>query len=428
MNVNKIITILVMILLLMPLAQALGVTPGRTTLHFEPNLEKEVKFTVLNNEHKDVKLAIYARGTLAEFIEISDEKVELKPDEDSEELSYKIELPEEMEEPGLHEAEIVIREVTIGGEEGEITIGAMQAVITQLHVYVPYPGKYIVITRVDIVKRKTSNDILFFVPLVNFGDEDVKSAKAEITVMDPYENIIDKVETDEKQVPAKGRAELKASMDLSKLTAGIYEVIVEVTYDGLTTVAKNAFYTDDFLLIPLDISVRDFTLGDIAKFNILVENIGNKEIIDAFSLMLLDSKDKQVANLKSVPIDFKPSEKKEMVNYWDTKGVKADEYTGKLILKYEDRSDEKVIRALVTKNAIKAVIIGVTGYAIREEGAPEGTSPLLYVIVILVIMNIGWFAFYFFSKRKRGGHSKENEGYPGYGESEGYFREGKNER
>ena len=72
------------------------------------------------------------------------------------------------------------------------------------------------------------------------------------------------------------------------------------------------------------------------------------------------------------------------------------------------------------------MIIGVTGYAIREEGAPEGTSPLLYVIVILVIMNISWFAFYFISKRKRRGHSKENEGYPGYGENGGYFKE--NER
>ena len=67
MNFNKIINIIVMFLLVATLAEALGVTPGRTTLHFEENLEKEVKFTVLNNEHKDLKLAIYARGSLADF-------------------------------------------------------------------------------------------------------------------------------------------------------------------------------------------------------------------------------------------------------------------------------------------------------------------------------------------------------------------------
>ena len=393
MNICKIINLIVMILLLIPIVQSLGVTPGRTTMYFEPNLKEEVKFTVLNNEHKDVELAVYVRGTLAEYIELSDQKVELKSDEDSEELSYKIEFPEEIEEPGLHVAEIVIREVTIG--EGEnIMIGAMQAVITQLHVYVPYTGKYIVITRVDMVERKENNEILFFVPLINFGEEDVNSAKATITVMDMYDNVIDEVETGEKPVPAKGRAELSASIDSSRLSAGVYKVIVSVNYDGLITTAENAFYTDDFLLIPLDISVSDFTLGDIAKFNILVENIGNVEIKDAFSLMLLDSEDgESIANLKSAETDFQPLEKKEIVSYWDTTDIDADEYEGKLILKYEDRTDERMIRTLVGENSIETEIIGVTGYAIRDVGAPTGTSPMAIVIIILVLMNFGWFAF-----------------------------------
>lgn len=396
----KLIATLAMILLLTPIVHALGVTPGRSTSYFEPGLESSIKFTILNNEHKDLNLAVYAKGTLADYIELPITQVQLTPDEASKELNYKIKLPNEMEEPGLHTAEIVIREITIG--EGEdIMIGAMQAVITQLHINVPYPGKYIVISRIDIVDKKAENKILFFIPLINFGKEDVKSAKAAITIMDMYENIIDEIETGEKQVPAKSRAELKASIDSSRLTAGIYRVIVKLTYDGLTTTTENAFYTDDFLLITLDISVRDFTLGDIAKFNILVENIGNTEIKDAFSLMLLDSKDREIANLKSIPTDFKPFEKKEMVSYWDTKDIKSDEYTGKFILKYEDRSDEKSIKTTVTKDSIKTEIIGITGYAIKEEGLAPTTSPLLIVIIILVAMNLGWFAFYLRSKKRK---------------------------
>lgn len=396
----KLIATLAMILLLTPIVHALGVTPGRSTSYFEPGLESSIKFTILNNEHKDLNLAVYAKGTLADYIELPITQVQLTPDEASKELNYKIKLPNEMEEPGLHTAEIVIREITIG--EGEdIMIGAMQAVITQLHINVPYPGKYIVISRIDIVDKKAENKILFFIPLINFGKEDVKSAKAAITIMDMYENIIDEIETGEKQVPAKSRAELKASIDSSRLTAGIYRVIVKLTYDGLTTTTENAFYTDDFLLITLDISVRDFTLGDIAKFNILVENIGNTEIKDAFSLMLLDSKDREIANLKSIPTDFKPFEKKEMVSYWDTKDIKSDEYTGKFILKYEDRSDEKSIKTIVTKDSIKTEIIGITGYAIKEEGLAPTTSPLLIVIIILVAMNLGWFAFYLRSKKRK---------------------------
>lgn len=399
MKTNKKIAILVMILLFMPIVKAIGVIPGRTTLNFEPGLEKEVKFTVLNNEHKDVKLAIYARGSLAEYIEMPIGEIQLSADEDSRELSYKIRLPGEIEEPGLYEAEIVIREISVG-ETKEITVGAMEAVITQLHVYAPYPGKYIV-AKLDIAGGKTDKNMLFFVPLINFGKEDVKSAKAEIIIMDMYEKVINKVETDEKEVPGEGRAELSAQMDPSNLLPGIYRVIAKVVYDGLTTTAENSIYIKDFLLIPLDISVRDFTLGDIAKFDILVENIGNVEIKDAYSLMLLDSKDgRNIANLKSVPTDFKPLEKKEMVSYWDTGDVKADEYSGKLILRYEDKTDERGIRTIVGKNSIKTEIIGVTGYAISEEKpSPSHTSPLVIVVILLVIVNIGWFVFYFMSRK-----------------------------
>ncbi len=388
------------ILLMAGIVMALGVTPGRTTLNFEQNLEKEVKFAVLNNEHKDARAAIYARGDLAEYIEIPIKEIELKADKDSEELTYKIKLPSELEEPGLHEAEVIVREITSGNRE-EISIGTMQAVVSQLHVYVPYPGKYIV-AKLDIVGGKVDKRTMFFVPLINFGDENVKSAKAEIIVMDMYEKAINKVETNEQPIAAKGRAELSAQMDSSKLLPGVYRVIAKVIYDGLTTTAENTIYIEDFLLIPLDVSVRDFKLGEIAKFNILTENIGNINIQDASSLIMLYSKEGlTVANVKSIPLDFEPLEKKEMASYWDTAGIKTDDYTGKLILMYGDKSDERKIITLVGKESIKVEIIGVTGYAVAAEKAAPSASPMAIVTVLLALVNIGWFAFYFISMRKR---------------------------
>lgn len=395
---KAIIATLVMILLIPTLVFALGVTPGRTTLDFKENLQQEITIKILNNEDKDLNLAIYARGSLADYIEIPTQEVTLAKGQAEKELTYKINLPEDLDEPGLHEAEILVREIS--NQQEEITINTMQAVISQLHVYVPYPGKYIV-AKLDIVGGKTDKKTLFFVPLINFGDQDVKEAKAEIIIMDMYEKVIHKVETDTQEVPAKGRAELSAQMDPSSLLPGVYRVIARVTYDELTTTAENSFFIKDFLLIPLDISVRDFTLGEMAKFNILVENIGNIEIKDAYSLLLLDSEDGEIiANLKSALTDFKPLEKKEMVSYWDTENIKADTYTGKLLLRYEDKTDERGIRTVVSQNSIKTEIIGVTGYAIQEKASPKHTSPLIILVILLVLINIGWFVFYFMSRKK----------------------------
>jgi len=234
-------------------------------------------------------------------------------------------------------------------------------------------------------------------------EDDVNKANAEIIIMDLYGKVIEKAYTNEAEVPGMGRAELSAQIDPSNLMPGVYRVIAKVTYDGFVTTAENTFYIKDFLLIPLDISVRDFTLGEIAKFNILVENIGNVDVRDAYSLMLLDKEGENVANLKSVPIDFKPFEKKEMVSYWDTKDVKADEYDGRLLLRYDDKTDEKKIKTIVGKNSINTEIIGITGYAINKEerGSPISGSPLVILIVLLVMVNVGWFVFYFLSRKKK---------------------------
>ncbi len=394
----KYLSIVVMVLLVIPIASSLGVTPGRTTLNFEPNLEREVRFKVWNNENRDLRLALYARGGLSEYIELSEEEIELS--EESVELSYTLRLPDELEEPGLYGGEIVIREVTIDGQEKDISIGAMQAVITQAYVNVPYPGKYI-IARLDIVGGDLDKETLFFVPLINLGDEDVESAKAEIIIMDMYGKVIEKADTNEIGVPAKGRAELSAQIDPSSLTPGIDRVVAKVTYDGFVTTAENTLYVSDFFLIPLDISVRDFTLGDIAKFNILVENIGNVDVMDAYSLILLDKKGENVANLKSVGVDFKPFEKKEMLSYWDTENVKADRYDGKLVLGYDDKTKERGIRTVVGQNSIDTEIIGITGYVVKESGSPIGGSPLIVLVIILVMANFGWFIYYFRSRIKR---------------------------
>ena len=108
-----------------------------------------------------------------------------------------------------------------------------------------------------------------------------------------------------------------------------------------------------------------------------------------------------MANIKSVATDFEPNEKKEMVSYWDTKGIKADQYTGSLVLKYGDKSQEKKVMTTVGNDRINVEIIGVTGYAVSDEmRSPVSSSPIAIAAILLAIVNIGWFVFYFVTRKK----------------------------
>ena len=99
------------ILLLLGEAAALGITPGRTTINFEPGLKKEISFSVINSEHKDMAVLLTVRGELNQSVALSELYTEFSSREETKTLTYDISLPERFEKPGLHEAEIVALEL-----------------------------------------------------------------------------------------------------------------------------------------------------------------------------------------------------------------------------------------------------------------------------------------------------------------------------
>ena len=64
-------------------ASAIGVTPARKTLQFEPGLEQTVTFKILNNEHKDFTAYVYAEGDLKEYVTAEKNIIEFKESDDS---------------------------------------------------------------------------------------------------------------------------------------------------------------------------------------------------------------------------------------------------------------------------------------------------------------------------------------------------------
>ena len=180
---------------------------------------------------------------------------------------------------------------------------------------------------------------------------------------------------------------------------GTYQVKAVVYYDGETKALERSFYIGEFLLKPLDISVNSFQLGGVAKFNILVENIGNQEAREAYSMMLLEEGEagKSIANIRSEPIIIEVFSKEEMISYWDTEGIEKGIYSGKLVLGYENKTAEKLIRTRVEDSSIETeIIIGITARAITETGgmATNKIAILWWIIIALILANIIWFVYF----------------------------------
>lgn len=387
--------IVILIILLSNLVTAIGISPGQVKIDFEPNLEQKIKLNIINNEHKNVKIAVYPRGELSNYITLNEE-LTFSQDQETKEIIYKLKLPENLEKPGIHKEDIVAIEIAEGSNIDGAVIGVTQSVISQLKVRVPYPGKYAE-AFLEVLSGE-NNQLKFIVPVSNYGKENIKSAKAKIEIYDNSNRKIKTLETDEKEIAIKTKRELLAVWD-PDVAPGIYHAIATVNYDGKEIKTESDFVVGEKALEILSITVSDFTLGQIAKFTILIENKWNQKIKDVYArIKIIDEEGNLISDFKSNTRSIEPLVKSALESYLDTKDLEEGVYDSTLILGYEDKEIQRRLTLEVGFNQIKVTLGGITGEVVRE-GNVSKTSTISLAIIVFLIINVLW--IWYLRKRKK---------------------------
>ena len=381
--------ILLLGILLINSVSALGVTPARTTLDFSPGLQRSVSFDVINSGSKDVTLVLSAQGELAQYVSISSDKVDVSAAEPSKTLSYSVSLPDKLE-PGLHTADIYILELPKAQGAAESRVLATLAVVTQLHVYVPYPGKFAE-SRMVIYPSNSGGDVTFVFPVMSRGEFDLTSVKANVDIFNSIGEKVDSFTTNSIAVESGKKGEIVYNWN-ADVPIGAYSAKASVVYDEGVLNFEKIFNIGDQELVLEDITVNSFRLGEIAKLEMLVENRWSEKIADAhIETKIFDEEGDVILSFKSASYDIDALAKQVFVSYWDTAGVREGNYNTEIAINYGEKSAKKNLEFQVSQNDL--VIVGL-GYVISEAGG-DGMSMLvvvlIVVIVLLVLINLLWF-------------------------------------
>jgi len=380
---------IILLVLLAGGVDALGITPGRKTIEYAPGFDKEIQISVLNNDHKNMEVVLMVQGELNQSILLSEAKLEFLPSEESKPLKYKLTLPNNLE-PGLHTAEILALDVP--KSSGGSYVGATVAIIHQIHVYVPYPGKY-ADADLNILDAEENGIATFIVPVINRGKLGIANIYAIVEVYNlDYEKKA-RIETDFKSIEPGARIELSGKWHID-VNSGDYIAKVSVFYDGESRTFEKQFPVGDKKLTIESILVNNFQLGQIAKLQILVENRWSHNLTGVYANLFVYNHEGQVmADVKSSSEEITALAKKELIAYWDTAGVSEGEYDGKLLVRYGEKSADKNLLLKVSEDRLD--ITGV-GYAInpRGGGGVNITTILLILVIILLIVNLAWFVFF----------------------------------
>lgn len=225
MKKTTLLTLEFMIILAMN-AAAIGVTPALNTLNYKEGEKHTIDFTVTNTENRPIKIALVQQGDIP--LELNTDIAELKPLE-ARKMSYAFTMPGNLE-PGTRTSRVLIQEIT---DEPSNSIAAKTAVITSLHVKVPYAGKQIA---ADVGTRPGERKISFVIAVTNMGTETINRLSAEINLLG------ETITTQTTSLNPEKRTDLKA--DWTAPRKGKYQAAITITYDDKKKNIIQEFSTD----------------------------------------------------------------------------------------------------------------------------------------------------------------------------------------
>ena len=381
------------LILLIANVSALGVTPGRSTINFEPGTSKTISFSILNSEERNTELGISVQGDLKQYIQLSQTSIAMSSLEKSRELSYTLNFPEKLS-PGVHTAEIVISQKSGNLESSEAYVEATLAVITQVQVYVPYPGKYAA-AFMNIIGADNNGEVTFVIPVSSMGEFDLVKVKANIEIYNSVGEKITSFYSDEISVPSRQKKEIVSKWK-ANAPVGSYRAVATLMYDGETLNLEAQFNIGSQSIELQSVEINDFSLGQVAKVEMLVENKWSEKISGAYAqTQIFNEKGELLSDFKSPNYDLSPLAKTVMTSYWDSAGMKEGTYSTKVFLKYSDKSDLKNLQFKVSQDSVE--VIGL-GYVISGSKSSSGSGSslvtiLIIAVVVLALINVLWFIF-----------------------------------
>jgi hypothetical protein len=203
---------------------------------------------------------------------------------------------------------------------------------------------------------------------------------------------LSRLKTNEVSIDVSGKKEITAEWKVDK-PIGKYKAKAVLSFDGKQMLLEKEFDIGEINLDLQRIFVENFTLGGIAKFNIIIKNKWNEPITGAYAEMrVFDNNMAEIGSFKSAAYDVPAGMQTTMVDYWDTKDVKEGTYNSNIILNYLDKKTQQDMKLEVGQDRI--TVIGL-GYVISSETGGGGGSNLVPILVIiigfLILLNLLWF-------------------------------------
>jgi len=370
-------------------ADALGISVNREVL-YTPNTTGTYNLCLRNTKDEPDNIKISIEGEIANLLTLNFPEVLTLDPKETRCLSYNLTMPENMSRAGLTEAYIAATEVpkpTPGG--GGISFQLLVSVKHRISMRVPYPGKYMDFT-LNTQDVKEGEPVWFTVNAISRGTETIKKVSG---IGEIYDSATNKLQdtirfSEEINVKTGDEAFLTASWDKKDIKSGKYYIKATMNFDEKSEVLNGEFQVGSLNLEVTNYSKTAYN-ESVNKFDLDVQSNWNDPIENAYADVVI-KKDKFETTFRLPSVRVEAFSKARMSSFWETRGTEVGPHDVFITLHYGDKTS--------TTQGILDVIAKP-----EEKPSPINTTTILIaVIVLMVIVNIVWFIFGKFKKKKEG--------------------------
>ena len=312
---------------------ALGIAPSKKIIEYD-NQEHTISVMIINNEEKNMKIALSVQGPLSEYVTIDEQVLDISSTELEKKFTYKFQLPYGME-TGTQTINIVASE--IGDATNTNTINGLLTLTHQLQINIPYARKQLE-GYISVSTTKVGDFSTIRLILKNNGIEDIKTINGILKILDKNNNTIYTDNIEEQQDILVG-SKINIDNQIRLENVGEYTLEYNLRYDEKEIVIRQDFNFGEYTIAVLNTSVNNFKLGTIAKFDIKLENEWNNAIDNVYSELTIKDKNGTIIGQTNTAKSRIDPGNNDIIMYWDTVNVTAGEY----LLNLKIYSDEKIL-------------------------------------------------------------------------------------
>ena len=337
---------------------AIGISPPKSIIYFEPNGVESVNFYVVNMGESESRVKIFFEGDLLDLITWDEQTVDLNPGE-KKDFSFLLNMPSSFDTPGDHRVDLIAQEIPIEEESGGTFIGAVTSVTSPVYIRVPFEGPYLG-TKLNIDSSSVGQIVKLKVFLENLGSVPLNDFQGKINIVDASGEIIKEI-TFVESLDLNEFKEIELLWDSSGIDSGIYIGKLLINYNGKIAESEYEFRMGDVFVKILDYQ-KELTTG---KINNYVVNVGSEwnDVIHDVYVKLMINVGEEGYNFKSTSFDLGSWEEKEIKMYValddGISKLPAGEYDATIGVFYEELSNNEDFTLQIKSNSNYLIIISV---------------------------------------------------------------------